>query len=174
MLGEDGPCHEATASVSAMATAAMRIARASSAVFSWQSINNAVTAPCAPHSRRHYRAVAAKKGALPKPTPGHATDLAGDGMKGVGMRGPAGDRRRAPREEDGRCLDGVASLRAIEAVSSGPTAEELNHPGLYRPISQGPPLSISRKASLMVAVGGQGCRGQGRLRRWPSGREMIF
>lgn len=29
MLGEDGPCHEATASVSAMATATMRIARAS-------------------------------------------------------------------------------------------------------------------------------------------------
>lgn len=62
MLGEDGPCHEATASVSAMAmameaTATMRIARACRRL---AGNSNAVTAPCVPHSWKHYRAVAAK------------------------------------------------------------------------------------------------------------------
>lgn len=60
MLGEDGPCHEATASVSAMAmeaTATMRIARACGRL---ARDNKAVTAPCVPHSWKHYHAVTAK------------------------------------------------------------------------------------------------------------------
>lgn len=121
MLGEDGSCHEATSSVSATAT--IRAARACWSLGSRQLqccdgslvhlFPGSITAPSGP--RRGFSKT--DTGSCQAPCRGRDEGL------GRAALLAAGEGAR----EDGRCMDGVPSLRAIELS----TAEQLNHPRLF-------------------------------------------